>query len=44
MPVSQLVFFAIWLAAALAGGAALCLFWHRLHADSVTGSRCAPNR
>lgn len=32
MPLSQLLFFAVWLAAALIGGVALLFVWERLRA------------
>lgn len=35
MPVSQLIFFAVWLAVALLGGALLVFAWQRLLARSV---------
>jgi hypothetical protein len=35
MPLSQMIFFAVWLAAALLGGALLVFVWQRLLATSV---------
>lgn len=35
MPVSQTIFFAVWLAVALLGGALLVFAWQRLLAGSV---------
>ena len=35
MPVSQMIFFAVWLAVALLGGALLLFAWQRLLARSV---------
>jgi len=38
MPVSQLVFFACWLAVALLGAAALLFVWQKLRATSDPGT------
>ena len=38
MPVSQLVFFACWLAVALLGAAALLFVWQKLRANSDPGT------